>query len=173
MAEESLLALNSVRLSQSFCGMLKDMRGLDYRPDRANGRERRSGLPGGGFPLKVGIRFSGAVNGEYALYLGYETAARLAGLWSADRGLAALEAAREDSESLVKEVLNSSVGTAIRELERSAGALDFDPAVSGPADAGVSKSMAPKTWGEMLVLGDAGPVLCCFFLDPRGAGDAP
>lgn len=165
-----MVALNALRLAQSLSRMLKDMRALDYRPDGARGRERRSGGPGGSFPLRVGIRFSGSANGEYVLYMGVETAARLAGLWSADQGLAALEAARDASESLVKEVLNSTVGTAIRDLERSSGPLDFDPATAANLE-GAPAERPAGAWGEMLVLGDAGPVLCCFFLEPRNAED--
>lgn len=168
MGEESLVAMNALRLAQSLTRMLGDMRGLTYRPDGARGRERRSGGPGGSFPLRVGIRYSGFHTGEYALYMGFETAARLAGLWSADQGLAALESARAESVELVKEVLNSTVGEAIRDLERSAGPLDFDPATA-ESRAGAPAERPAGAWGEMLVLGDAGPVLCCFFLEPRGA----
>ena len=189
MAEESVIALNSLRLAQSFAKILKDMRGFEYRLDEAHGRVRKAGQPGGGFPMRVGIRYSGFLNGEYVAFLGIETAARLAGLWTAGEGLPALEAAREEGESLIKEVLNSAVGSAIRELERMAGGLDFEPATvdyrdtdaalpPAPFPANPGKHPSPSTsglgdpWGELLILGDAGPVLCCFFMDPRGAGDA-
>jgi hypothetical protein len=170
MAEESVVALNALRLAQSLARMLKDMRGLEYRPDGARGRERRSGGPGGSFPLRVGIRYSGFHRGEYVLYMGFETAARLAGLWSADQGLAALEAARSASESLVMEALNAAVGEAIRDLERTAGPLDFEPATA-ESRAGAAAERPVGAWGEMLILGDAGPVLCCFFQEPRSASE--
>lgn len=182
MAEEDPVALNALRLAQSFSKMLKDIRGLEYRLDEANGRVRKAGLPGGAFPMRVGIRFSGFVGGEYAVFLGVETAARLAGQWTAEQGLPALEAARDEGESLVKEILNSAVGAAIRELERVAGGLDFDPATIHYRDADSSRTAAQPAaasgagaadpWGELLILGDAGPILCCFFMRNRGAGDA-
>lgn len=182
MAEEDPIALNALRLAQSFSKMLKDMRGLEYRLDEANGRVRKVGQPGGSFPMRAGIRFSGFLGGEYAVFLGVETAARISGRWTSELGLTALEAAREEAESLVMEILNSAVGAAIRELERRVGGLDFDPATvryrqggsSGtpaqtPAAAGTG---AAEPWGELLILGDAGPILCCFFMRNRGAGDA-
>lgn len=172
MADGTLLAQGALRLAQCLTRMLKDMRGLDYRPDEANARLRRAGRPGGGFPMRVGIRFSGFVAGEYALFLGVETAARLAGLWSPGQGLDVLEAAREEGESLVKEVLNSAVGLCIRDLERVGGALDFDPATVAYREADGGGDAAAEPWADLLVLGAEGPVLCSFFLDPRGTGDA-
>lgn len=184
MAEEDPIALNALRLAQCFSKMLKDIRGLEYRLDEANGRVRKAGLPGGAFPMRVGIRFSGFVSGEYAVFLGVETAARLAGQWTSEQGLPALEAARDEGESLVKEILNSAVGAAIRELERMAGGLEFDPATIHYRDGGLSVTQgqasaatgtgtgAVEPWGELLILGAAGPILCCFIMRNRGAGDA-
>ena len=172
MAEESLIALNALRLAQSMVRMLKDMRGLDYRLDEAHGRVRKAGRPGSAFPMRVGIHFSGFLNGEYVLFLGVETAARIAGRWSADQGLPALEAARDESESLIREVLNSAVGAAIRDLERFAGGLDFEPATIGYRDEDRPEAPFAGAWGDLLVLGDAGPVLCCFLMESQGAGDA-
>lgn len=174
MADEGVIAQGALRLAQCFSRMLKDMRGLEYRPDEANARLRRAGRPGGSFPMRVGIRFSGYLSGEYAVFLGVETAARLAGLWAPGQGLDVLEAAREEGESLVKEVLNSAVGLCIRDLERVAGALDFDPATAEyrASDAGADGGGAAEPWADLLVLGAEGPVLCCFLLDPRGTGDA-
>lgn len=168
MAEEALLAQHALRLAQGFARMLKDMRGLDYRLDEANARVHRAGLPGGAFPMRVGIRFHGFLSGEYIVHLGLETAAGLAGLWKAGQGLAALEAARDEGESLVKEVLNSTVGVCIRELERVAGALDFDPATAEYGSEGRAGILSGGPWADLLVLGEAGPVLCSFFLEPRG-----
>lgn len=172
MAEGGLIALNVLRLAESMGRALLDMRGLAYRLDEADGRVRKVGQPGGAFPMRAGIRFSGFLNGEYAIYLRVETAARLGGRWSAGQGLSALEAAREESECLAREVMNSAVGAAIRELERSAGGLDFEPATVGYREAAPDPGSSGAPWGDLLILGEAGPILRCFFLDAPGGGDA-
>ena len=77
-----------------------------------------------------------------------------------------------DGEALVKELLNATVGDAILELERKAGSLEFEPATAEISAGGEGGRTPCGPWGVLLVLGDAGPILCCFFLEPRGAGNA-
>jgi CheY-specific phosphatase CheX len=160
---DGILVKHAAELARAFVQAVRDMRGVEYRMDGRGRQVRQSGAP---FPMIVTIRFSGNLEGEYALSLARETAAQLAGCWSPKDGAAALAATRDEYESFVKEALNTAVGGAIVALE-APGGFAFDTASVAYEPAGRDAAR-----GEMLVLGVPGPVACSFLLDARGGRKA-
>lgn len=114
--------------------------------------------------MAVMIHFTGAIQGEFAISLSEETAARILGAWSDGMGTEDLRGMRPDFGGFLKECLNTSVGQAIPHLEREFDSLTFLPSVVVYGELEYPDVPA----GFMTIAGDAGEIDCYFVLNLMG-----
>ncbi|HOX50970.1 MAG TPA: ATP-binding protein [Fibrobacteria bacterium] len=145
----------------SVSGNIRDMVGSELDVQAGSLAETKF-VPARG--MAVMIHFTGAIQGEFALSLSEETAAKILGAWSDGMGPDDLREMRSDFGGFLKECLNTSVGQAIPLLEREFDALTFLPSVLVYGELEYPDVPA----GFMSISGAAGELDCYFVLNLMG-----
>jgi signal transduction histidine kinase/CheY-specific phosphatase CheX len=114
--------------------------------------------------MAVMIHFTGAIQGEYAISMSEEVAARMIGAWSEGMGPDDLKGMRGDFGGFLKEALNVSVGQAIPGLEKEFDALTFLPPVVIYGELEYPEVPA----GRITLKGESGEIDCFFVLNMMG-----
>lgn len=143
------------------CGNIRDMVGSEFEI-RADSLSETKFVPARG--MAVMIHFTGAIQGEFALSLSEETAAKVLGMWSDGMGPGDLREMRGDFGGFLKECLNTSVGQAMPSLEREFDALTFLPSVLIYGE--LEYPDVPS--GYISMSGPAGDLDCYFVLNLMG-----
>lgn len=143
------------------CGNVRDMVGTELEIDPSSLSETKF-VPNCG--MAVMIHFTGAIQGEFALSLSEETAAKILGAWSEGMGPDELREMRGDFGGFLKECLNTSVGQAMPNLEREFDSLTFLPPVVVYGE--LEYPDVPAGFTSMT--GPAGKLDCYFVLNLMG-----
>jgi len=143
------------------CGNVRDMVGCEMVPDESTICQAKFNPDRG---MAVMIHFTGAIQGEYAVSMTEEVAAKMIGAWSEGMGADDLKSMRSDFGGFLKEALNTSVGQAIPGLERDFDALTFLPPVVIYGELEYPEVPA----GKITMKGEVGEVDCFFVLNMMG-----
>ena len=149
------------QFASAVCGNFRDMVGCELVPDEETLCQARFDPNRG---MVVMIHFTGAIQGEYALSMTEEVAAKMIGAWSEGMGAGDLKSMRGDFGGFLKEALNTSVGQAIPMLERDFEALTFLPSVAVYGELEYPEVPA----GKITLKGEVGEVDCFFVLNMMG-----
>ena len=149
------------RFASGFCGNVRDMAGCELVLDEATVSQARFSPERG---MAVMIHFTGAIQGEYAISMSEEVAARMIGAWSEGMGSDDLRSMRGDFGGFLKEALNVSVGQAIPGLEKEFDALTFLPPVVIYGELEYPEVPA----GRITLKGESGEIDCFFVLNMMG-----
>lgn len=122
--EDTILSAATFRFADALRSSAWDMLGVDLELES---EEIREGLFFPRHRLLSMIHFTGAAQGEFVLSLSEETALELAGVPANVRSGLAERIVGTDFSALLKELLNTAVGTAILGLEEHFGRLAFHP----------------------------------------------
>jgi signal transduction histidine kinase/CheY-specific phosphatase CheX len=147
--------------SKGVCGNVRDMVGCEMEPDESTICQSKFAPDRG---MAVMIHFTGAIQGEYAVSMTEEVAAKMIGAWSEGMGADDLKGMRGDFGGFLKEALNTSVGQAIPGLERDFDALTFLPPVVIYGELEYPEVPA----GKITMKGEVGEVDCFFVLNMMG-----
>ncbi len=149
------------RFAEDVCANLRDMVGCELHPDEDSICQAKFNPDRG---MVVMIHFTGAIQGEYAVSMSEEVAARMLGIWAEGMDSDAIKSMRGDFGGFIKEALNTSVGQTISVLERDFDALTFLPPVVVYGE--IDYPDVPS--GKMTLKGDFGEVDCFFVLNMMG-----
>lgn len=149
------------QFASGVCGNIRDMVGCELVPDESSLCQAKFSPDRG---MAVMIHFTGAIQGEYAVSMTEEVAARMIGAWSDGMGADDVKSMRGDFGGFLKEALNTSVGQAIPGLEKDFDALTFLPPVVIYGELEYPEVPA----GKITLKGDVGEVDCFFVLNMMG-----
>lgn len=149
------------RFAVGVCANIRDMVGCELEAVDASLVQAKF-VPCRG--MLVMIHFTGAIQGEYAISMDEDVAARMIGAWSEGMGADDLKGLRGDFGGFLKEALNVSVGQAIPGLETEFDALTFLPPVVVYGELEYPDVPA----GRITLRGEVGEVDCFFALNMMG-----
>jgi len=152
---------NAESFAAAVCQSFADMVGAAYSPVEDGYRED---IFKPSFPMTAMIHFTGPIQGEYAVSMGEDTAAKVIGCWDPSQGTEALREMRSDYSGFLKEALNAAVGMAIEELSSEFSDLTFLPAIVIYGE--LEYPAVPA--GRMSLAGEAGGIECSFVLNMMG-----
>lgn len=155
------LRQNAETFAAAVCQSFADMVGVTYAVGEESYREE---VFKPSFPMTAMIHFTGPIQGEYAVSLAEETAAKIIGCWDESQGIEALKEMRSDYSGFLKEALNAAVGMAIDELGKDFSDLTFLPSIVIYGE--LEYPTVPA--GSVVLSGDAGEIGCYFVLNMMG-----
>ncbi|MEK7394006.1 MAG: ATP-binding protein [Fibrobacterota bacterium] len=147
--------------ANNVCGNVRDMVGCEMTADESSVCQAKFNPDRG---MAVMIHFTGAIQGEYAVSMTEEVAAKMIGAWSEGMAPDDLKSMRCDFGGFLKEALNTSVGQAIPGLERDFDALTFLPPVVIYGE--LEYPEVPS--GKITLENEHGEVDCYFVLNMMG-----
>lgn len=149
------------KFASGFRANVRDMAGRELVLDESSAVQARFAPDRG---MAVMIHFTGAIQGEYAISMAEEVAAKMIGVRTEGMASDDLKALRGDFGGFLKEALNVSVGQAILDLEREFDALTFLPPVVVYGELEYPEVPA----GRLTLRGGCGEIDCFFVLNMMG-----
>ena len=158
---DSVVKVGTADFVRSVCSVFRDMMNVEFHPE-LHSRRTRPLVYVNGFTAIT--RFSGTIHGEFLISTDELTAAKIAGVFQPDDGMAAVARDREMYASMMCEVINVSAHLSIGELSETYGQLVVLP----PSWVVGEYHMASYISGMGIIDSLYGSVQCCLALNLAG-----